>query len=240
MQGRLISFFRFLFYTFVILAAGFISCLLAMRFAIRGSEVTVPDLMGRTIQEAAQLLSQTELNLKVEGYRFDDRIPGDRILMQSPSPKSKLKTNRTVRVYISLGAKRISVPDLRGESLRAGQITLLKRGLTFGVSAYLPSEVFDKEQVISQDPLPQMQLAQSPAVNLLISQGKPVRSYQMPDLVGMNLEEVRKGMESAGLSSGKITWQAIPGIERGTVLKQSVPPGLRLPEGDKIDLEVTR
>lgn len=240
MQGRLIAFFRVLFYTFVILAAGFVSCLLAMRFAIRGSEVVVPELAGRSIQEAAQLLNQAELNLKVEGYRFDDRIPSDRILLQSPSPKSKLKTNRTVRVYVSLGAKRISVPDLRGESLRAGQITLLNRGLTLGVSAYLPSEVFDKDQVISQDPLPQTQLAQSPSVNLLLSKGKPVRYYRMPNLVGMSFEEVKKGIEVAGLNLGKVTYQAIPGIERGTILKQSVPTGLLLPGEDKIDLEVSR
>jgi serine/threonine-protein kinase len=240
LQGKLINFFRVLFFVAVIIAAGFISCLTAMRFAIRGSEVAVPNLMGKSIQEAAGVLSGMELHLKVEGYRFDDRMANDRVLSQIPSPTSRLKTNRSVRVLVSLGTKKVMVPDVHGESLRASQITLLRRGLTMGVSSALASETIEKDHIISQDPLPQTQHAQSPVVNLLVSQGKKNRVFLMPDVIGMEWDEVLKSMERAGIPAGKITYQLMAGIARGTILKQSIPPGARLLEGDPVDYEVSK
>jgi eukaryotic-like serine/threonine-protein kinase len=240
LQGKLINFFRALFYISVVIAAGFISFLVAMRFAIRGGEVDVPSVMGKTVLSASDVLNTANLRLKVEAYRFDDQTAGDLILHQDPSPGYRLKLNRTVRVIVSLGAKKVMVPDLRGESLRASQITLLKRGLTLGVTSALFSESVEKDLVVSQDPLPQTQLAQSPVVNLLISQGRKTPAYLMPELVGMNLEEVLKAIEPAGVKAGKFTYQAMGGVARGTILKQYLPPGSRLGEGDSLDLEVSR
>src|SRR5262245_54674805 len=125
-----------------------------MRFAIRGSEVTVPDLLGKTVREASRMTSQSELQIKLESHRFDDRTESDRIIAQTPSPGSKLKRNRNVRVVVSLGAKKIAVPDLRGESLRTTQIALLSRGLTQGVTSTVHSEDVEKDRIITQDPLP--------------------------------------------------------------------------------------
>ena len=106
-----------------------------MRFAIRGSEVTVPNLVGRTVREGDRLANLSELQLRLESHRFDDQVESDHIVSQTPVPGSKLKKNRSVRVIVSLGARKIAVPDLKGESLRTIQIALLSRGLTLGVTS---------------------------------------------------------------------------------------------------------
>jgi len=211
-----------------------------MRFAIRGSEVAVPELVGKTVREAGRLAGLSELQLKLESPRFDDQMESDRILAQAPPPGSKLKRNRTVRVIVSLGAKKIPVPDLRGESLRATQITLLSRGLTLGVTSTIHSADVEKDRIISQDPLPLTRLARSPRVSVLVSTGPVVPTYLMPDLMGESLEEVSGAIQQSGLKIGMLNYHFIPGLQKGTILKQNPPPGSRLVEGSSIDFEICR
>ncbi|HVN80361.1 MAG TPA: PASTA domain-containing protein [Terriglobia bacterium] len=240
MQRRILSFLRTLFLVSILGTAGFLSCLTAMRLAIRGNEVTVPNLEGQTLQQAASQLNAVELRLKVDGRRFDNQIPGDRIISQVPSPDSRLKKNRTVRIVVSLGAKRVQVPDLRGESLRVSQFSLLKKGLSLGMIAAVSFDGVEKDHIIAQDPSPQAQLAASPTVNVLISSGRRNREYLMPDLAGRNLEEVYKVIQNSGITLGKLDYQSTPGLVRGTILKQVPTAGQKLVEGSAIDLEVSK
>ncbi len=240
LQGQLLRLVRWCFLALVLASAGFVSCLTAMRFAIRGSEVTVPDLLGQTVREASRMTSLSELQIKLESHRFDDRTESDRIIAQTPSPGSKLKRNRNVRVVVSLGAKKIAVPDLRGESLRTTQIALLSRGLTLGVTSTVHSEDVEKDRIITQDPLPLTRLARSPRVSVLVSAGPSGRTYVMPNVVGNTLEEVSSSIGDSGLKLGALNYHFIPGLPKGTILKQNPPPGFKLVEGSSIDLEVCR
>lgn len=211
-----------------------------MRFAIRGSEVTVPNLVGRTVRAADRLAGVSELQLKLESPRFDDQVESDHIVAQTPPPGSKLKRNRSVRVIVSLGARKIPVPDLRGESLRTTQIALLSRGLTLGVTSTISSAEMEKDRIISQDPLPMTRLAQSPRVSVLVSAGRSNQEYLMPSVTGNTLDEVSKAIQNTSLKVGTITYRSIPGLLKGTILKQTPPPGFKLAEGSSIELEVCR
>ncbi len=211
-----------------------------MRIAIRGSEVMVPNLIGRTVSEASNQLAPIQIQMKIDGYRFDPKISADRILSQAPSPESRLKVNRHVRVIVSLGEKKIAIPDLRGDTLRAAQITLLKRGLTLGGSAQFNSDLYEADNIVSQEPLPQDQSAQSPVVNLLISSGKKEKTFLMPDLTGMDVSEITRTISASGLILGKVTAQPVSGITRGVILHQNPPAGSRLRDAEEIVLEVAR
>ncbi len=209
-----------------------------MRFAIRGSEVTVPTLVGMTVQEGNQLLGRSELRLKVESHRFHESVQSDRIISQTPSPGSTLKKNRNVRIVVSLGAKKVQVSDFRGESLRSTQIALLRRGLSVGITSGVHSETVEKDRVLSQDPPPQMQVSQAPLVNLLVSNGRRHREFLMPDLTGLNVDLLSNALTDAGLRFGTLTYHSLPGLDRGTILKQYPPVGHKVVEGDLINLEI--
>src|SRR5262249_38974155 len=98
----------------ILCVAGIVSALTAMRFAIRGREVTVPSLAGKTEQEATDILTQNGLVLKISSKRFSAEVPEGRVLEQIPARGTRLKANRTVRVLISLGERRFAVPNLLG------------------------------------------------------------------------------------------------------------------------------
>jgi len=240
MQQKLIDFVRWFFLAAILLVAGFLSCLTAMRFAIQGNEVSVPNVAGKSLPEAIRVLNAYSLRMKVDSHRYDELVPKDQILAQNPVASSKLKRNSQVRVVMSLGAKKIPVPNLEGQSLRAAQIVVLQRGLTLGVVATMASGVAEKDRIVAQSPPPEVGFAQSLAMNLLVSTGKKQREYLMPDLRGQNSDEVTGDFASLGLKLGSVNYQSIPGVAKGAVLTQSPPPGARITEGSSVDFEVNQ
>ena len=239
-HGRLVGFLRVLFLAGVLIGAALLSCLTAMRLAIRGSEVTVPGVVGISLEEAGRRISSAQLVLKVRGHRFDDRVRPDGIIAQSPGEGSRLKSRGAVKVLVSLGPRRIQVPDLRGKTLRAGRYQLLQRGLTPGFTAAISSDSAEKDLVLSQFPLPGAQESRSPAVNLLISAGRPRVAYLMPDLVGERLGEVTRSLALWDIELGEVRYQRLPGLAPGTVLEHSPAAGDIILEAASVDFEVAR
>ncbi len=240
MRQKLLGFVRGIFFAAILLVAGFLSCLTAMRLAIRGSEVRVPNLAGRTLPEGARILGLQALRLRVESQRYDNQIPKDQILSQSPPPDSKLKRDSHVRVVVSLGARKISVPLLEGESLRAGQIVLLRRGLVLGRTATITSDTEEKDRILAQDPPPEAGFAQSSRMSLLVSAGRRRREFLMPELIGRGSDEVVGEFSGLGLKLGSVAEQPDPSAPKGTILKQFPLPGSKIAEGSTIDFEVSR
>ena len=239
-RGRLVGFLRGLFLAGVLIGAALLSCLTAMRLAIRGSEVTVPGVVGRSLEEATRRISGAQLVLKVRGQRFDDHVPPDGIIAQSPADGGRLKSHGTVKVLVSLGPRRIQVPDLRGKTLRAGRYQLLQRGLTPGFTATISSDSTEKDLVLSQFPLPGEQESQSPTVNMLISSGRSRVAYLMPDLVGKRLGEVSRTLALWDIQLGEVRYQSLPGLAPGTVLEHSPAAGDIILEAALVDFEVAR
>src|SRR4051812_41657083 len=96
----------------ILMVAGLISALTAMRFAIRGREVEVPMLTTKTKDEAEQILRAGVLKRKVSSPRLSPGGAEGRVLEQFPPGGTRLKSDRTVKVLISLGEQRFAVPNL--------------------------------------------------------------------------------------------------------------------------------
>jgi len=106
----------------LVVTAG-VSALTTMRAILTSQEVQVPALIGRRITEAGILAERQRLSVRVEGRRHDAKVPADRIAAQEPPPGSTLKSHRSIRVWISLGARRLTVPQVEGDSLRSARLT---------------------------------------------------------------------------------------------------------------------
>lgn len=239
-RGKPIGFLRVLFLAGVLISAALVSCLTAMRLAIRGSEVTVPAVVGRSLGEASRRISGAQLVLKVRGHRFDDHVAPDGIIAQSPAEGSRLKRRGNVKVLVSLGPRRIQVPDLRGKTLRAVRYQLLQRGLTPGFTSTISFDNSEKDLVMSQFPLPGTQETRSPTVNMLVSAGRNRVAYLMPDLVGKRLEEVSRTLALWDIELGEVQYQSFPGVARGTVLEHAPAAGDIILEASAVDFEVAR
>ena len=225
----------------ILMVAGIVSALTAMRFAIRGREVVVPSLIGKTQLEAENILEGVGLQLKVSSTRFSAEVPEGSVMAQNPATGTRLKTNRTVKVLLSLGDQQFAVPNLLGTSLRAAQLTLTQRRLSLGNTLY--SHTYGGEEpstVVYQSPSPGTQEASDPSVDILISLGPPAEYYIGPDLIGKPAELVASRARTEGFRLGKINYRKYPGVEPGVVIQQKPQAGYRLTKSDIIFLDVSQ
>src|SRR5450755_864774 len=87
---------------FILSSVAFLSALTAMRFAIQGREVAVPDVVGTTAPQAQKILGGRSLGMKVED-RIYSNLPADAVVRQSPPPNMRVKTGQNAHVVLSLG-----------------------------------------------------------------------------------------------------------------------------------------
>jgi len=224
----------------ILAVAGIVSALTAMRFAIHGREVQVPKLMGKSKDEAEQVLKGLDLNLKVSSSQFSADVAEGKVLAQVPSSGTHIRAGRTVRVLISLGERRFAVPNLVGTSLRAAQLTLNQRRLTLGNTLYTHTSDGDPSTVVYQFPKPGTLEGSDPSVNILISLGPPAEYFIMPDLIGKPAELVASRARSEGFHIGKMNYRKYPGVESGVVIQQKPQAGYRLTKADVILLDVSQ
>src|SRR5215471_4383077 len=220
--------------------AGIVSALTAMRFAIRGREVEVPPLAGKTADQAKEILTRNGLTFKVASSRFSPQVPEGQIVAQIPPAGTRLKSNRTVRVLVSLGPQRFAVPNLVGTSLRAAQLTLAQRKLALGKTVYAHTADGESSTVLYQSPAPGTQESADPSVNILISLGPPSEYYIMPDLIGKSADLVASRARNEGFHLGKINYRKYPGVESGVVIQQKPQAGNRLTKSDVILLDMSQ
>jgi eukaryotic-like serine/threonine-protein kinase len=181
-------------------AVALVSMFITMRFAIHGREAVVPPLTGLSITDASAAADRAGLRLAVENRFYSGEVPAGRILAQDPAPGSRVRREWAVRVTESLGAQRISVPDLTGESERAATVSVRRLGLEPGAVAHL-AVPGDADVVIAQTPAPNSGGVDSPRVSLLVSDPANVQqqAYVMPQLVGLTYAVASDRAAAAGL-----------------------------------------
>jgi eukaryotic-like serine/threonine-protein kinase len=222
---------------FILTSVAFLSAITAMRFAIQGREISVPDVVGKPSGEAQQILQGRGLGMKVEEHLYNP-APVDTVVRQSPVSGFRVKIGQYAHVVVSLGPQKATIPPLTSRSIRAARIELLRSGLQAGEisSVYLPG--YEDDSVLQQDPVPGTSDVTSPHVDMLVSLGPRPAAYVMPELMGLSLVEAEQRISASGLHIGKITVTPEPGALHGIVLGQSPMHGARVDAGSPIDLSV--
>lgn len=210
----------------------------ALRVAVRSRDVPVPDVKGRSINEASQLLTDAGLGMRVEDRRrLDATIPEGHIITQEPEAGTKLRMSRSVRVYVSAGSLATSLPDLTGQSERAATLQLEQAGIGVARVAEIRSSQYTLDSVVAQNP---PGAASGPSVELLVNRGERGTTYVMPDLIGLNGESAAALLRATGFRVTVVGQQPYPGIPPGIVLRQNPQPGFQVAPGEPIALEVSR
>lgn len=222
---------------FVLASVAFLSALTAMRFAIQGREVAMPDVVGMKAIAAQQTLQGRGIGMRVED-RLYNALPVDSVVRQSPPANMRVKIGQFAHVVLSLGPQRAMIPKLEETSLRAARIELLRGGLQVGEisSVYLPG--WSADQVIQQDPEPGTTDNVSSHVDFLVSLGARPPAYVMPELVGLPFPDAEQKLKLAGLKLGKFTPSSQPGAPRGYVVAQTPGRGQRVDATSVIELQV--
>ncbi|MCH8820227.1 MAG: PASTA domain-containing protein [Acidobacteria bacterium] len=223
----------------VLIAVGLFSAYVGMRIAVRGTEVEVPLILGKSVGEATQLLERVHLRHEVIGERFDPEISEGAVISQHPLPGGTMKTAGKVQLIVSLGEKENPVPDLKGTSLRVAHLMAREAGFEFGNISEISLAGIEEDHIVEQFPPPHSRDFLSPRIDILVSKGDFSR-YLMPDVMGQSLNRVLLFFESNDFELGNIRYVDLANVSAGLVVKQFPEPGYVLTEADSINLEVSR
>jgi eukaryotic-like serine/threonine-protein kinase len=199
---------RYLLLALVLLIVALISAVTAMRLAIHGREVMVPDLRGKTPLEARSLAEQVGLGARVESSYYSQTVPQGRVLSEMPPAGTFVRRGWEIRLALSLGPQRVAIPRVVGESERAAGMTLVERGLELGWTDRTQMPGAAAGQVLAQNPQPNATHVSAPKISLLVAEPSSPEALVMPSFVGQPLGSVTTMLASAGLTLGKVVVQA--------------------------------
>jgi beta-lactam-binding protein with PASTA domain len=234
------KFFRIVLLGLVLLLVALVSALTAMRLAIHGREVEVPKLVGLAPEEAQAAANESGLVVQVESRFYSADVPEGRVVSQLPPPGTQVRRGYRVRLAVSLGPQRGSVPNVVGQSRRAAEINIARRGLELGTVAVAQLPGLPPGQVVAQSPPPQAEGATSPKISLLVTVPEEEQAFVMPDLVGRQLPQVSEMLQRAGLRIGSLMEVDAPDAAAGIVLRQYPPAGQKITRAWMVSLQVAR
>ncbi len=140
-----------------------------------------------------------------------------------------------IAVWLLLGG--VKVPDLEGMSLDEAERALERADLELGKVDYDPDADEDLWSVIDQDPASGERLKKGSEVDITLAGGEPV---EVPNLVGISLENAVEALEDVGLGIGDIDEEFDEDVPEGYVLDQDPEADDTLPEGAGVDLVVSK
>lgn len=198
------------------------------------AEVTVPDVTGKQMTLARQILEDKKLRVNVaEIYNAD--VPAGQVVSQNPTAGSKVKEQRLVTIYVSKGGEEIEMPDLTGLSKSDAEAQLKKMGLKLG-SVYEKYSNEEAGTVIKQDPKAGTKISRGQTVDITVSKGKQSHKVSVPDVTGVSLDAAKAALQSRGLKVGSVSKQESRQAA-GTVVSQSPASG-EVEEGSSISLVI--
>src|SRR6201984_3118018 len=197
LKDRLEWLMRMTLLVFILASAAFLSAITAMRIAIHGREVTMPNLVGKNVSEASKMLLSRGLMLRVADRIYSDQ-PINVVVRQTPGAGLLMKESQQVHVVLSLGQRQLQIPLLEGNSLRASRIELLRAGLQVGEVSAITMTDKPADEVVIQTPRPGTGAA-TPRVDVLVSQGPRESAYVMPHFVGMTETDAERRLDASRL-----------------------------------------
>jgi len=233
------SFFRskkFIFGLVLVLILGFgVGAFLSFGKFWSTNEVVVPDVVGKQMTLARQILEDKKLRVNVaETYSAD--VPPGQVVSQTPEAGSKVKEERLVTIYVSKGGEELTMPDLQGLSKSEAEAKLQKMGLKLG-TVYEKNSDEEAGTVISQDPKAGSKISKGQEVDIIVSKGPKTKKVSVPTVTGATFENAQNALTARGLSVGSVTKQQ-SNQAAGTVISQSVAGGSEVEAGTSVDLVI--
>ena len=199
-------------------------------------EITVPDVTGKQLTLARQILEDQHLRVTV-AEAYDASVPVGVVVSQTPEAGTKVKEERTITIYVSKGGEELEMPNLRGLKQSDAIDKLQQMGLRLG-SAYETFSDEDSGTVISQDPRSGTRISKGQSVDITVSKGQKVKKISVPDVKGVPSDRARTMIEGSGLKVGSISEEESTQAA-GTVVSQSPSAGSEADSGSAVRLVIS-
>ena len=188
--------------------------------------VKVPDLTGKTVEQAKQELEKVGLQLGSQSTQAHDTVAKDKIISQNPTKDSTVNKGSRVNVVVSSGPGNAELPTLDGNMTEQQVIDALQKA---GFKAEHDTSLDDYSDSVAEGHFLKLDPAQANSLNIAkgstvkygLSKGAQKTSVPY-GLVGAWYEDAEGTLGGAQLSYSE-NWVNDDTVPQGTVI--SVDPG---------------
>ena len=217
----------------VALVAG-LGAVALIAFLLLGSkdQVTVPPVVGQTLEQARQRVDRAGLDVEVK--RRTDQAPRDFVFEQSPNPGQQVDEGSVVTLFVSNGPSTVRVPDVVGQPDADARRRLRRADLRPDVERESSTKVAEGI-VIRTDPGPGRPAERDSAVTLVVSSGPD--HVTVPNVVGETQEDAFARLREEGLSPAARERPSSEPVD--TVIEQTPAAGQEVEEGSTVTIFVS-
>lgn len=201
-------------------------------------QVTVPNLLGKTVEEAEEELKDTGLGLVKAGEKASDEYPAGQIMEQSVAAGEQVGKHTTIEYTLSTGSAALTVPNVINQPQATAEAQILDMGLQTTIENNYSADV-PAGNVISVSPEVGTAVNAGDTITLVVSLGASDEEVTVPSVGGIPEEDAKATLENLGLTVTVETGSS-DRVGEGEVYDQSIASGTTVNAGASITIYVNR
>ncbi len=203
-------------------------------------QVKVPNVVGKTEEEAKKELNKMGLGFKVKERKESNKYEEGTVSEQKTEAGKKVDKNTTILVVVSSGliGKEIEVPDVKGHNESEAHSMLTQAGFKKITSDFVYSDTVAEGDVIETTPAAHAKATEETQIVMKVSKGAEKKT--VPNVIGYADADAQNAIIAAGLNVGTVTYDYHDSVPEGQVVSQSVDGGKKVSAGTSIGLVVSQ
>lgn len=200
-------------------------------------EVAMPNVVGLSKEEAQKEIENVKLKFEIEKEEYNKDVPEGFIISQDPTYMekfNKVKQGSTVKVVVSKGEEKTTVPKVVGMEKDKAVKALEDAKLKVEIVEESSKKV-QEGYVISQETSPDTEAFAGDTIKIHVSTG--VEKATVPDVIGKSQADAKKTLEAQGFVVA-VTTSEDSSKGNGIVLKQSLDSGKTVEKGSTVTITV--
>jgi serine/threonine-protein kinase len=197
------------------------------------------DIKNRNLDDVIKILKSENYRYEVSDTLYTNKFKLGTIVDQYPKPNTRVKSGRTVRLKIAQPEKSVAIPYLIGQSRRSAELELNQMGLLIDTVYTEYNPEYPNGTIAWQYPKAGDRRKKGMGIQITVSKGMPPNFFQVPNLIGLSINQAKDLIFKSRLNVGKISYHQDQDLVPYTVLDQSIKNGTVLDATATINLVVS-
>jgi len=174
-----------------------------------GESIEVPALKGLHISEAIGILKAAKLRYDLDSIYQMDQRPG-LVIEQEPEARSHVKTKRTIYLtVITQIAPEVAFPNIIDKTYIEASAMLRNQSLKIADTVYVADiarDVVLGVEMSGKSIAAGQMIAKGSQVRLVLGNGRGANEVEVPNLIGLSLEEADFALKGLNLQLGSVVF----------------------------------